>query len=71
VDFGDIMKRSFSEIWEDRHYVGFRDLFMEREKTIRESYLSLWDSPKMKNIDEPSLPEPPAPCKTCHKILGV
>jgi MoaA/NifB/PqqE/SkfB family radical SAM enzyme len=71
VDFGDIFKESFSEIWEDRHYVGFRDLFMKREKKIRESYLSLWDSPKMKNIDEPSLPEPPTPCKTCHKILGV
>jgi len=71
VDFGDIMKRSFSEIWEDRQYVGFRDLFVEREKTIRESYLSLWDSPKMKNIGEPNLPEPPTPCKTCHKILGV
>jgi hypothetical protein len=65
------MKRSFPEIWEDHHYVGFRDLFMERAKTIRESYLSLWDSPKMKKIDEPSLPEPPMPCKTCHKILGV
>jgi hypothetical protein len=71
VDFGDIFKESFSEIWEDRHYVGFRNLFMKREKKIRESYLSLWDSPKVRNIDESSLPEPPTPCKTCHKILGV
>jgi len=71
VDFGDIFKKQFSEIWEGRHYVGFRDHFVERQKRIRESYLSLWDSPKMKNIGEPSLPEPPASCKTCHKILGV
>ncbi|HVP79946.1 MAG TPA: radical SAM protein [Thermodesulfobacteriota bacterium] len=71
VDFGDIFEKSFPEIWEDQRYVRFRDLFMERQKTIRESYLSLWDSPKMKKIDEPSLPEPPASCRTCHKILGI
>jgi hypothetical protein len=43
---------------------------MEREKKFRESYLSLWDHPNMKNIQGPILPEPPEPCKTCHKILG-
>jgi MoaA/NifB/PqqE/SkfB family radical SAM enzyme len=71
VDFGDVFEKPFLEIWEDQHYVRFRDLFVKRQKTIRESYLSLWDSPKMKKKDEPSLPEPPAPCKTCHKILGI
>jgi MoaA/NifB/PqqE/SkfB family radical SAM enzyme len=70
ISFGDLFNQSFSEIWKNQHYLRFRDRFMEREKKFRESYLSLWDSPNMKNIQGPILPEPPEPCKTCHKILG-
>jgi len=70
ISFGDLFNQSFSEIWKNQHYLRFRDRFMEREKKFRESYLSLWDNPNMKNIQGPILPEPPEPCKTCHKILG-
>jgi MoaA/NifB/PqqE/SkfB family radical SAM enzyme len=70
VSFGNIFKDSFSDIWNRADYEQFRNRFIEREKGFRDLYFSLWDSPKLKNSRRNALPEPPAPCKTCHKILG-
>ncbi len=70
VSFGNIFREPFSGIWNRDHYERFRKRFIEREKGFRELYFSLWDSPKMKNAQGNVLPEPPEPCKTCHKILG-
>ena len=70
VSFGNIFREPFSVIWNHRNYEQFRYHFMEREKTFRELYFSLWDSPKMKSSPGNILPHPPEPCKTCHKILG-
>jgi len=71
VSFGNIFRDPFSTIWNRENYEQFRKRFIDREKGFRELYFSLWDSPKMKNAQGNSLPEPPEPCKTCHKILGI
>ena len=71
LSFGNIFRDSFSAIWNGGNYEEFRNRFMEREKGFRELYFSLWDSPKMKNSQGNALPDPPEPCKTCHKILGI
>jgi len=71
VSFGNIFRDPFSAIWNRDNYGQFRNHFMEREKSFRELYFSLWDSPRMKNSQGNALPGPPGPCKTCHKILGI
>lgn len=71
ISFGNIFKDSFPSIWRGGNYEEFRNRFVEREKEFRKLYFSLWDSPKMKTSPGNVLPEPPEPCKTCHKILGV
>jgi len=71
LSFGNIFREPFSAIWNGGNYEEFRNRFMEREKSFRELYFSLWDSPKMKNAQGNALPDPPEPCKTCHKILGI
>ena len=71
VSFGNIFKDSFSTIWSCKNYEAFRNRFVEREKEFKELYFSLWDNPRMKDAQSNRLPEPPEPCKTCHKILGI
>jgi MoaA/NifB/PqqE/SkfB family radical SAM enzyme len=71
VSFGNIFKEPFPAIWNSSNYEAFRNRFREREKTYRDLYFSLWDSPRLKNPEENAFPEPPEPCKTCHKILGI
>jgi MoaA/NifB/PqqE/SkfB family radical SAM enzyme len=70
VSFGNIFRDSFSAIWNRANYEQFRNRFIEREKRFKELYFSLWDSPKLKSSPGNTLPRPPEPCKTCHKILG-
>ena len=71
VSFGNIFKDPLHAIWSGVNYEQFRNQFMERRKGLRDLYFSLLDSPKMKTSKGYVLPEPPKPCKTCHKILGV
>ena len=71
VSFGNIFRDPFPAIWDRGNYEQFRNRFMEREKRFRDLYFSLWDSPKMNYSQGNVLPEPPEPCKTCHKILGI
>jgi len=71
LSFGNIFRDSFPGIWSSSDYEEFRNRFIEREKEFRELYFSLWDSPKIKTSPGNVLPEPPQPCKTCHKILGI
>jgi MoaA/NifB/PqqE/SkfB family radical SAM enzyme len=70
VSFGNIFKDSFSTIWNQRNYEQFRNRFIEREKRFRDLYFSLWDCNRSRNLEAGRLPDPPEPCKTCHKILG-
>jgi len=71
VSFGNIFADSFSAIWSSSDYDAFRSRFHERNKAYRDILFSLWDSPSLKNAQENVFPDPPAPCKTCHKILGI
>jgi MoaA/NifB/PqqE/SkfB family radical SAM enzyme len=71
LSLGNIFKDSLPAIWSSSDYKNFRNRFIEREKEFRELYISLWDSPKLKTFAGNTLPQPPEPCKTCHKILGI
>jgi MoaA/NifB/PqqE/SkfB family radical SAM enzyme len=71
VSFGNIFREPFSKIWNQGNYEQFRGRFTKREKVFRELYFSLWGSLRMNHSHGNSLPEPPEPCKTCHKILGI
>jgi MoaA/NifB/PqqE/SkfB family radical SAM enzyme len=71
VSFGNIFKEPFSAIWNSGAYQEFRNRFIKREKEYKESYFSLLQNPRLKNFEDNSFSEPPEPCKTCHKILGI
>lgn len=71
VSFGNIFKEPFSAIWNSSQYIEFRNRFIKREKEYKESCFSLLQSPGLKNPKDEALSEPPEPCKTCHKILGI
>jgi MoaA/NifB/PqqE/SkfB family radical SAM enzyme len=71
VSFGNVFEESFSRIWDSQNYRSFRNCFLERKGKLRELYFSPWDSSEMRDSRSTFLPEPPEPCKTCHKILGV
>jgi len=70
VSFGNIFKEPFSAIWNSSNYEAFRNCFREREKIYKDLYFSLLDN-RLKNPEENTFPDPPEPCKTCHKILGI
>lgn len=71
VSFGNIFKEPFSQIWNREGYVQLRDSFIQRERKFRDLYYSLWDGKMTNSLKESELPDPPEPCKTCHKMLGV
>jgi len=71
LSFGNIFKDPFPRIWSSNDYEEFRTYFIQRKKGYRELYFSLWNSPKMKCPQGKTLPQPPEPCKTCYKILGI
>jgi len=70
VSFGNIFRDPFSAIWNRANYEQFRNRFIEREKSYKDLYFSLWDSNRSRNLEAARLADPPEPCKTCHKILG-
>lgn len=70
VSFGNIFKESFYEIWNRDDYVRFRDCYIQRKKEFKELSYSLLNGEMKKNLKKVKLPEPPEPCKTCHKIYG-
>ncbi len=72
VTFGNIFKESFEAIWNNPLYVAFRNAFSARNKRFGELHSSLlWGVEDIRRFEENPLPEPPEPCKTCHKILGL
>jgi MoaA/NifB/PqqE/SkfB family radical SAM enzyme len=70
LSFGNIFRESISEIWNGEDYVRFRDCFQQRVKKYKEFTSALYEPSHLKNLKEAPFPEPPEPCKTCHKILG-
>lgn len=71
VSFGNIFKTNFTAVWNGREYRLFRERFAQRERAYRESCLSLLQNPSLQNLPQNDLAEPPEPCKTCHKIIGI
>ena len=67
VSFGNIFSESFDSIWSAEEYQEFRRSFQSRQKKWKEAYASLLEMRRPVDI---SLPQPPAPCRTCHKMLG-
>ena len=71
LTFGNVFVESFSRIWNNRDHQSFRNCFVKRREKLGELYFSPLDSLETRNSLSTFLPEPPDPCKTCHKILGV
>ena len=67
VSFGNIFNEPFEQIWEGKEYQEFRNAFMFRQKRWKEAYASLLEM--RLPMDSPA-PDPPPPCRTCHKMLG-
>lgn len=70
VNFGNIFGEPFSEIWNEEAYLHFRESFNEREKKFKDLSYTFLSGGMIKNLEGFTLPDPPEPCKTCHKILG-
>jgi MoaA/NifB/PqqE/SkfB family radical SAM enzyme len=68
VSFGNIFRDPFAAIWSGASYVAFRERFLRREKAAEEAYQAFLEHRRHEN-DE--LPQPPGPCRTCHKMLGL
>jgi len=45
----------------------FSDAFITRQKRWKESFANLLE---MRRPGDSAVPDPPAPCITCHKMLG-
>ena len=71
VSFGNIFREPFATLWAKDEYVNFRESFARREKKFRELYRALFDGSRGSAPGDASFPDPPEPCRTCHKILGV
>jgi MoaA/NifB/PqqE/SkfB family radical SAM enzyme len=67
VSFGNIFNEPFESIWNSKKYQEFRNAFELREKRWKEAYASLLEMHLPKNTP---IPQPPPPCRTCHKMLG-
>ncbi len=67
VSFGNIFNEPFEQLWEKRDYLDFRNAFIARKKRWEEAYVSLLE---MRRADGTPFPQPPPPCRTCHKMLG-
>jgi MoaA/NifB/PqqE/SkfB family radical SAM enzyme len=70
VSFGNIFKEPFPAIWNSKEYQQFRESFRKREQEQRELFLSMLTPSMMTDRQQDGLSDPPAPCRTCHKILG-
>ncbi len=72
VSFGNVFKKPFETIWSSAPYAEFRDCFAARQKRFGEKYPALISGPagwsRGRHIE---LPLPPAPCRACHKALGL
>jgi MoaA/NifB/PqqE/SkfB family radical SAM enzyme len=68
LTFGNIFTTPFEEIWNSPSYMAFRARFVERKEGFDHAYRSLLRMVPPKDI---CLSEPPEPCRSCHKILGV
>ena len=71
ISFGNVFTTPFPALWNSSAYRAFRDRFLQRERRYRESCFSLLQNPTLQKLQEGAYGEPPEPCRTCHKILGI
>lgn len=71
VSYGNVFQMDFSTLWNSSPYVDFRARFAVRDHKSKELFFSLLEGKRIGAISNHRLPEPPDPCKSCHKILGV
>lgn len=68
VVFGNILREPFARIWEKEAYRDFRERFARRRRH-RESLYN--DFLAGRRPPAETLPDPPEPCRTCHRLWGV
>jgi len=71
VSFGNLFENHFPLIWDREPYRSFRNQFIQRKKESTELYLSLLSEGTLKDVQGLAFSDPPEPCKSCHKMLGV
>lgn len=71
LSFGNIFKRPFNDIWNSAGYREFRECFIKRKRVSDEVRSYLFDPERFARPELGPLPEPPANCRTCHKMLGL
>ena len=71
VSFGNLFEDHFPLIWDREPYRSFRNQFTQRKKESTELYLSLLSEGTLKDVQGLAFSDPPEPCKSCHKMLGV
>ncbi|HEY6100255.1 MAG TPA: radical SAM/SPASM domain-containing protein, partial [Anaeromyxobacter sp.] len=71
IGFGNLLREPLDAIWTRPEYVSFRDRFARRARRYRLlSAIGAAARPR-RGVSPVDLPEPPEPCRTCHKMLGV
>ncbi|MFZ2446832.1 MAG: radical SAM protein [Syntrophobacteraceae bacterium] len=74
LTFGNIFAGPLERIWNSKDYVEFREYFKVRKKIFERLYsfssIAL-DAERLRRSRETVLPNPPAPCATCHRMLGI
>jgi MoaA/NifB/PqqE/SkfB family radical SAM enzyme len=72
VSFGNAFREPVSAIWDHPAYASFRARFAgrARRRDLRCFVPSSWRARTGSSRGE-ALPDPPDPCSTCHKLLGV
>lgn len=71
VSFGNVFHEPFDQIWGSADYTAFRDRFIRRERAYKAFFRFLLDGSIKDSQHGFTLPAPPEPCQSCHKILGV
>jgi MoaA/NifB/PqqE/SkfB family radical SAM enzyme len=71
VSFGNIFTEDFDAIWNRGGYAHFRECFVHRRKVYQDRYGWLYGKGEIRKPEDGPLPDPPEPCSTCHKMLGV
>jgi MoaA/NifB/PqqE/SkfB family radical SAM enzyme len=68
ITFGNVFTQPFDAIWGNPSYAAFRERFTRRKQAFERAYGALLSGSRPE-MAEP-LPDPPEPCKTCHKMMG-
>jgi MoaA/NifB/PqqE/SkfB family radical SAM enzyme len=72
VSFGNILQAPFSGIWEGEDYREYRGQIGRRVQSARTRLFPfIFFADRTERSTDSLMPEPPAPCRTCHKMLGV